>query len=63
MTNNYFSLELSKLYKQISYIIINTGNIKKFDIAKDYLEKAINNVNGAINEALKTIEQNRSELK
>ena len=30
------------LYKQISYIIINTGNIKKFDIAKDYLEKAIN---------------------
>ena len=61
-----------KAYEQKAEII-ETANEMSTEITKgtkDYadgiledLEKAINNVNGAINEALKTIEQNRSELK
>ena len=61
-----------KAYDQKAQII-ETANEMSREITKgtkDYadgiledLEKAINNVNGAINEALKTIEQNRSELK
>ena len=61
-----------KAYEQKAEII-ETANEMSREITKgtkDYadgiledLEKAINNVNGAINEALKTIEQNRSELK
>ena len=61
-----------KAYEQKAEII-ETANEMSREITKgtkdyadgilDDLEKAINNVNGAINEALKTIEQNRSELK
>lgn len=41
LTNNYYSYELSKMYRQVAYLIINTGDIDKFRVAREYLEKAI----------------------
>lgn len=41
LTDNYYSFEMAKLYKQASYLIINTGDICKFGVAQNYLEKAI----------------------
>ena len=41
MTDNYYSFELAKLYKQAAYLVINTGDLEKFYIAQLYLEHAI----------------------
>lgn len=41
ITNNYYSYELARLYKQAAHLIINTGDLDKFVIAESYLEKAI----------------------
>lgn len=41
LTENYYSFELAKLYRQAAYLIINTGNLEKFFIAQTYLERAI----------------------
>ena len=37
LTNNYYSYELAKMYRQVAYLIINTGDIDKFRVAKEYL--------------------------
>ena len=42
---------------------ITKGTKDYADSILENLENAINNINGSINEALKTIEQNRNELK
>ena len=41
LTENYYSFEMAKLYKQVSYLIVNTGDVSKFGDAQNYLEKAI----------------------
>lgn len=41
LTTNYYSFEMAKMYYQCSFLIINTGDINKFEMAEKYLEKAI----------------------
>lgn len=42
LTVNYYSFEMAKMYYQCSFLVINTGDINKFEMAEKYLEKAIN---------------------
>ena len=41
LTQNYFSIEMARLYYQCSYLIINTGDVEKYVLAEIYLSKAI----------------------